>query len=227
MENVMYSKNICKDYFTGGKSKRVLNDVSIEVRESTLTLLKGRSGSGKTTLMNIMGALDNPTSGDVFHGQVNLADLTNQQKDMFRRREVAFVFQSIALLSHLSAYDNVEFMLRIAKLPVNRERIEYCLEQVGLKDRMRHLAPMLSGGEQQRVAIARAMIHKPKIIFADEPTSQLDSTTSLYVMSLFKHFIKDEGVTILATSHDERVAEAADYIYSIEDGKIVDLKINV
>ena len=227
MENIIRSKDICKDYYQGGNVKRVLSNVDIEVKKSTLTLLKGRSGSGKTTLMNILGTLDNPTSGDVFYGERNLADFTNQQKDQFRSREIAFVFQSIALLSHLSAYDNVEFMLRIAKLPVDRERIEYCLELVGLKDRMKHPALMLSGGEQQRVAIARAFIHKPQIIFADEPTSQVDSTTSAYIMKLFMHFIKEDGVTIFVTSHDDRVAEAANYIYSIEDGKIVDLNINI
>jgi putative ABC transport system ATP-binding protein len=227
MENVIYSKGICKDYESGGNINRVLSDVSVELRKSSLTLLKGRSGSGKTTLMNILGALDSPTKGEVYYGQENLADFNNEQKDLLRRRQVTFVFQSIALLSHLSAYDNVEFMLRIAKLPVDKERIEYCLELVGLKERMNHLAPMLSGGEQQRVAIARALVHKPKIIFADEPTSQLDSTTSLYIMKLFKRVIKEEGVTVLATSHDERVAEAADYIYSIEDGHIIDLKINI
>ncbi|MHB1484007.1 MAG: ABC transporter ATP-binding protein [Saccharofermentanales bacterium] len=227
MTDMIYCKDICKDYTTGQITKRVLSDVNIEVREASLTLLKGRSGSGKTTLMNILGALDNPTSGDVFYGDRNLADFTNEQKDLLRRREIAFVFQSIALLSHLSAYDNVEFMLRIAKLPVDRARIEYCLELVGLKERMKHLAPMLSGGEQQRVAIARALVHKPKIIFADEPTSQLDSTTSTYVMKLFKQFIKEDKISVLATSHDERVAEAADYIYTIEDGHIMDLKINI
>ena len=227
MPDLIYCTDICKDYTTGSITKRVLSDVSIEVRAASLTLLKGRSGSGKTTLMNIMGALDSPTSGQIFYGQRNLSDFTNEQKDMLRRREIAFVFQSIALLSHLSAYDNVEFMLRIAKLPVDRERIEHCLELVGLKERMKHLAPMLSGGEQQRVAIARALVHKPKIIFADEPTSQLDSTTSAYIMRLFKQFIKEDNISILATSHDERVAEAANYIYSIEDGHIMDLKINI
>ena len=173
--------------------------------------------------MNILGVLEEPTEGNVFYGDIDINKMSIAEKDILRSKEIAFVFQSVALLSHLSAYDNVEFMLRIAKLPIDKQRIEHCLELVGLKEHMKHLAPMLSGGEQQRVAIARAMVHRPKIIFADEPTSQLDSNTAIFIMSVFKQCIEKEGTTILATSHDAKVAEKADYIYTMEDGKITEL----
>jgi len=226
MENIIYTKDVCKEYRSGKNRSQVLHDVNIVLKKSSLTLLKGRSGSGKTTLMNILATLDEPTTGDVFYKNSSLLGLAGKQKDFFRRRKIAFIFQSIALLSHLTAYDNVEFMLRVAKLPVDKARIEYCLELVGLKERMKHFPPMLSGGEQQRVAIARALVHRPEIIFADEPTSQLDTNKSAYIMEVFRKIVKEENVTVFASSHDERVAEAADYIYSIEDGRIVDLKIN-
>lgn len=223
MVKAVYCQGICKDYGIGDAKVRVLDNINISIEKSTLTLIKGRSGSGKTTLMNILGILDNQTEGKVFYNDKDITELSMSQKDKIRRLEIAFIFQSVSLLPHMSAYDNVEFMLRIAKLPIDKKRIEYCLELVGLKDRMKHMAPLLSGGEQQRVAIARAMIHKPTIIFADEPTSQLDSKNSIFIMEIFKQYIREENSTILVTSHDAKVAKAADCIYTMEDGQITDI----
>jgi putative ABC transport system ATP-binding protein len=222
MENIMCAQNICKEFNNGEEKIRVLSDINIELKCNKITLLKGRSGSGKTTLMNIMGALDNPTSGKVTYNNKEISSYSTIQKDNWRRKEVSFVFQSIALLPHMTAFDNVEFMLRIAGLKIDKHRIENCLERVGLKERMKQLVPMLSGGEQQRVAIARAMVHRPKVIFADEPTSQLDSKMSSYMISLFRKCIIEDGTTVLITSHDQHIADLVDCIYTLEDGRVSD-----
>lgn len=126
----------------------------------------------------------------------------------------------------MSAYENIEFMLRIAGLELDKERILHCLDLVGLKNRAYHMPYQLSGGEQQRVAIARAIVHKPRIIFADEPTAQLDSETSRIIMEMFHRIIKEEGTTVIMTTHDASMMELADRVYTLDDGRITDIKIN-
>ena len=171
--------------------------------------------------MNIMGGLDEPTSGRVWFGDECITDMSKRKRDMLRCRDIGFVFQSVALMPQMTAYENVEYMLRIAGLGVDKERVNYCLDRVGLTARAHHFPAELSGGEQQRVAIARAMVHKPKLIFADEPTAELDSAMGLKVIKLFKELVSD-GETILMTTHDTNIMELADTIYTLEDGAIVD-----
>lgn len=224
MSVIIKATNICRDFPTANGVVNVLKNINIAFEEQSLTILKGRSGSGKTTLMNILGLLDKPTKGNVFINGFDVTELSEADKDNIRKNHVSFVFQSVALIGSMSAYGNVEFMLRIAGLPLDRERILHCLNLVGLKNRANHMPYQLSGGEQQRVAIARAIVHKPKIIFADEPTAQLDSDTSKIIMEMFHKLIKDEGTTVIMTTHDQSMMELADYVYSLDDGRICDDK---
>lgn len=197
------------------------NDISINIKEGTLAILKGRSGSGKTTLLNSISALDEPTEGKIYFFGEDMTLMSERQKEELRRRKMGFVFQSIALIPVMTAYENVDFALRLAGYEGDRDgRIKELLTRVGLKKRMDHMVNMLSGGEQQRVAIARAVAHHPRIVFADEPTGALDTLSGLKVMELFKELVRDENITIVMTTHDPSLMELGDVVYEIEDGKI-------
>jgi putative ABC transport system ATP-binding protein len=225
---IISTDNVNRIFHSGNETIHALRDVTIDVMPGTLTVLKGRSGSGKTTLMNILGALDKPNDGKVFFNGREITALGESQRDVLRLKDVGFVFQSVALISLMSAYENVEFALRLSGVPRKlwRPRVEECMSFVGLKARMRHRPGELSGGEQQRVAIARAIAHRPKVIFADEPTAELDTMMGLQVMKLFRQLVKKEGITIVMTTHDPNMMELADHVYSLDDGAIVDEKFN-
>ena len=206
-----------------------LKHVDIDIPAGKLTILKGRSGSGKTTLMNILSALDAPTEGDVsFDGQV-YSEMEDAQKEQLRRKEIGFVFQAVALIPIMNAYENVDFAMRLAEPGLTAkevdERIRETLALVGMEERMRHMPGQMSGGEQQRVAIARAVAHRPKVVFADEPTGALDTESGLRVMQLFRNLIEKEGVTIVMTTHDPNLMELGDVVYELEDGEIIDRQI--
>jgi len=220
---ILEAKDIKRGFPMGGDMFWALKGISLTVAENKLTILKGRSGSGKTTLMNILGALDSPTSGDIIFDNKSLTKMSERRRDIVRKQEMGFVFQSVALVSMMTAYENVEFILRISGYPAKerRRRAESCLERVGLGGRMTHLPPELSGGEQQRVAIARAIAHKPKVIFADEPTAELDTNTGLQVVKIFKDLIEYEGATIVMTTHDPGLMDIADKVYELADGEII------
>ena len=206
----------------GGDTFWALKGVDMHVEKGQLAILKGRSGSGKTTLMNILSALDYPTEGDVFFYEENLARMGEQERNRFRREKVGFVFQSVALIPMLTALENVEFALRMAKYKGNRrKRALECLKMVNLGNRSHHMPQEMSGGEQQRVAIARAIAHRPEIIFADEPTAELDTNTGLQVVKIFKDLCHKEGVTIIMTTHDTGLMEIGDRVYELEDGEVV------
>ena len=196
--------------------------MSIRVPKGALTILKGRSGSGKTTLLNILGALDLPTSGSVLLDGRDITALNDQRRTLLRRMEIGFVFQSVALIPMMTALENVEFALRLTKYKGNRrERAMECLRLVGLSQRAQHMPQELSGGEQQRVAVARGIVHSPKVLFADEPTGELDTNTGLQVVKIFKELTQREGVTIVMTTHDTGLMEIGDAVYELEDGEIV------
>lgn len=212
-----------KRCFTVGNGEPfyALKGVDMDVPEGKLTILKGRSGSGKTTLLNILSALDDATEGTVFVEDRELSEMTETDKELLRRYDIGFVFQSVALIPIMNAYENVDFSLRLAKYEGDRDaRIKEVLSMVGLADRMYHLPNQMSGGEQQRVAIARAVAHKPKVIFADEPTGALDTASGLTVMKLFKDLVNKEGITIVMTTHDPNLMELGDVVYEMEDGEI-------
>lgn len=199
-----------------------LHDVNIAIPTKTLTILKGRSGSGKTTLMNMLGALDRPSEGKIHFEQSDITKMTEPERERLRRNRIGFVFQAVALIPVMTAYENVEFALRLAGVKGDlKSRTEECLRMVGLGSRMNHMPQEMSGGEQQRVAIARAIVHKPAVIFADEPTGELDSQTGLQVMKIFKSLIEQEGITVVITTHDPKMMELGDIVYEITDSTAV------
>lgn len=229
MENAIIAQNI-KRYFKAGDGTTVhaLDGVSMEIKKGTLAILKGRSGSGKTTLLNILSALDMPTEGSVKFLDKNIEQMTEKDREMLRRYEMGFVFQSIALIPTMTAYENVEFALRLAKTDVinantenTHDRVSELLERVGLSKRMNHMPEQLSGGEQQRVAIARAVVHRPKVVFADEPTGALDTASGFEVMRLFRELIDDEDITIVMTTHDPNLMELGDEVFELSDGIVI------
>lgn len=204
-----------------GGEFQALKDINVEIMRSTLTILKGRSGSGKTTLMNIIGALDNPTSGNVFIEGRRVGKMSDKERETLRRKEMGFVFQAVSLMPTMNAFQNVEFSMRLAGIKAGRERdkrVEECLKLVGLGSRMNHMPAEMSGGEQQRVAIARAIAHRPKLILADEPTAELDSAMAAQVTKLFQEMTRKEGITILMTTHDVGLMDAGDMIIELEAG---------
>ncbi len=224
MSEILLAKDIMQSFkIQGGNDFVALKNINLKVEQGCLTMLRGRSGSGKTTLMNILSALDYPKKGEVIFDGVNLEKLSEKEREEFRRSNVGFVFQSVALIPMMTAYENVEFVLRLSGFKGNmKKRASECLKLVGLGQRMQHLPQELSGGEQQRVAIARAIAHHPKIIFADEPTAELDTQTGLQVMKIFKELIDKEGATMVMTTHDVGLMDIADSMYHLEDGEIVD-----
>ena len=221
---IIRTENVCRVFQTGKMTVHALKDVNVSIRSGTLTMLRGRSGSGKTTLMNSLGALDRPTSGKVFFADEELTAMSDAARDRFRAHDIGFVFQSVALISTMSALENVDFSLRVNRYdPKKRlERAQECLSLVGLGKRMTHRAHELSGGEQQRVAIARAFAHQPRVIFADEPTAELDTNMGLQIVRLFRELIDQSGLTVVMTTHDPNMMELADHVYTLEDGEIVD-----
>lgn len=227
--NIIEARNITRMFPVGDGEFYALKHVDIDIPAGKLTILKGRSGSGKTTLMNILSALDAPTEGDVsFDGQV-YSEMEDAQKEQLRRKEIGFVFQAVALIPIMNAYENVDFAMRLAEPELTAkevdERIRETLALVGMEERMRHMPGQMSGGEQQRAAIARAVAHRPKVVFADEPTGALDTESGLRVMQLFRNLIEKEGVTIVMTTHDPNLMELGDVVYELEDGEIIDRQI--
>ena len=203
-----------------------LKDVNAVIPEGKFTILKGHSGSGKTTLLNIIGALDTPTSGSVLIGGQDLGALSERERDDLRRVQMGFVFQAVSLIPSLTAYQNVEFSLRLAGVRGGRkERVEECLSLVGLANRAKHMPAEMSGGEQQRVAIARAIAHRPRILLADEPTAELDSAMAAHITQLLRELTRKEGITILMTTHDTGLMDAGDMIIELENGRQVGVTV--
>lgn len=221
---ILQTKNVKRAFPVANKSELfyALGGISADIPRGKLTILKGRSGSGKTTLLNIIGALDLPTEGEVYFDGADITKMSEKDREHLRRYEMGFVFQSVGLIPIMNAYENVDFGLRLANYKESRdERIKEVLGLVNLAERMNHTPAEMSGGEQQRVAIARAIAHRPKIIFADEPTGALDTLTGLAVMKIFKDLVAKEGVTIVMTTHDPNLMELGDVVYEIEDGEII------
>jgi len=224
MENIIVTKGVKRGFpVAGNDTFWALKGLDLEIPKGKLTILKGRSGSGKTTLMNILSALDLPTEGEVFFQGQDITKMSATERDKLRRQHVGFIFQSVALIPMMSAYENVDFSLRMARFTGNRkQRAEECLQLVGLGKRLHHLPQELSGGEQQRVAIARALSHKPEVIFADEPTAELDTNTALQVIKMFKELTDTEGITIVMTTHDTELMKLGDKLYQLEDGELIE-----
>lgn len=222
-EELFRTEGLSRSFSSAAGEVHALRNVSLSIPAHGLTILNGKSGSGKTTLINLLGGLDRPTSGKAFFEGQELSALSERARDKIRRTRIGFVFQSVALISFMTALENVEFGLRVAGCPAagRRERALECLEQVGLSKRANHLPQEMSGGEQQRVAIARAIAHRPGAVIADEPTAQLDSTMGLQVMAVFKKLIESQGTTVILTTHDPDLLEIADQVFTLKDGMLV------
>lgn len=219
-------QNVQRVYRAGAQEVVALQAVTLQVEAGCFFALKGRSGSGKTTLLNCIGGLDRPTEGSISVFGRNLGQLNNEQLATWRRDAVGFIFQSFGLLPTLSAYENVELMLRIAQAPrkLRRQRALRCLELVGLGKWVHHRPYELSGGQQQRVAIARALANGPQLILADEATGELDSETAQEILALFQRVVREEKITMLLASHDSLVDSFADEVLYLQDGQIVKRK---
>ena len=225
-EYAIVTESLWRTYKHGSRQEVVaLRGVNLNVEAGGFIALKGRSGSGKTTLLNCIGGLDRPTKGIVSLFGQDISALKDKQLTQLRRDRIGFVFQSFGLSPTLSAYENVELILRIAGngRKERRRRALYCLELVGLKKWMDHRPDELSGGQQQRVAIARSLANRPSLILADEPTAELDSKTAREILSLFKRIVEEEQLTLLVSSHDTLVNDYVDEILTIRNGQIIQL----
>ena len=218
---IIQTNNIKRVFEVGSETVHALKGINLSVESGEFISIIGPSGSGKTTLMNIIGCLDTPSSGEYFLNNQLVNDLNEDQLAIIRNKEIGFVFQSFHLLAKNSALNNVLLPMKYAGADMNdaERRAKYVLEQVGLSDRINHGPSELSGGQQQRVAIARALVNKPSILFADEPTGNLDSKTGEDVMNLFKG-LNQEGQTIILITHEENIAMQSKRIVNIKDGLI-------
>jgi len=223
IEYAVETQGLTRVYRVEEHTVQALRGVDLCIEPGRFVALKGRSGSGKTTLLNCLGGLDQPTSGAVRVLGADLAQLDDRRLTEWRRERVGLVFQSFSLLPTLSAYENVELLLRIKGAPARERhaRTLACLDLVGLTKWLHHRPYELSGGQQQRVAIARALANRPQLILADEPTGELDSATSREILALFRHIVDTEGVTLLVVSHDALVDEYADQMLHLKDGQMV------
>jgi putative ABC transport system ATP-binding protein len=222
-EIIIESIDLWRIYKVGLREVPALRGITMQIHAGRFIGLKGRSGSGKTTLLNAIGGLDQPTRGVIKVFGLDLTTLSERQLTHFRSTQVGYIFQSFGLLPNLSAYENVELMLRIigASGKMRNQRTLEVLDLVGLKRWMHHRPYELSGGQQQRVAIARALANKPRLILADEPTGELDTTTSREILSLFRQIIQRENITLLMSSHDPLVDGYVDEILRLQDGQIL------
>lgn len=214
--------DITRTFQLAGEDVTAVKQLSFDVHHGQFLALVGRSGSGKTTLLNLLAGLDHPTTGKVLFEGRDMAQFSERDFIELRRNRIGVVFQSFALLPLLSAYENVELPMRIAGLSARErsERTNDALEMVGLTRRARHRPYELSGGEQQRVSIARAVAMRPDIVLADEPTGELDSNNAQSIFGLFREMVTDQGMSVVATTHDHTLLDMADRIYTMQDGEM-------
>jgi ABC-type lipoprotein export system ATPase subunit len=216
--------NVTRSYSVDNERVMALRGITLEIPRGAFVGLMGRSGSGKTTLLNMIGGLDQPTTGEIsLYGQP-LSSMNQERLTLIRRKNIGFIFQSFALLPILSAWENVELPLRISGVRSGRERrqrAEAALALVGLERWATHRPAEMSGGQQQRVAIARALVSRPTLLLADEPTGELDSTTGRTILQLLREIVRTEGLTLVMVSHDPTVREFADTIYELRDGQVI------
>ena len=215
-------KNVTKTYGKKQNAFRALNNVSLTIPDGASVAILGKSGSGKSTLMHVMSGLDRPEQGEVVIDGENILKLKQKAVDKFRAEKIGFIFQSFFVQGNESVYDNVGLPLEIARVPRSerKRRIQRALTSVEMLDKVRNKAKNLSGGQKQRLAIARAIVNHPKIIFADEPTGNLDSVTSELVEDMLFGYNRDQGVTLIIVTHDEDLAAKCDILVNIKDGNI-------
>mgnify|MGYP000313080761 FL=1 len=219
--NILKVDKVTKIYGKGEAKVVALNNISFEVEEGEFIAVIGPSGSGKSTLLHIIGGLDNPTSGQVIVDGQNLSHMTDEELTIFRRRNIGFVFQQYNLVPMLNVWENIVLPVKLDGKKIEKDYVNEIIDTLGIRTKLENLPSALSGGQQQRVAIARALAAKPAILLADEPTGNLDSKTSQDVLGLLKVTGKRFHQTIVMITHNEEIAQMADRILQIEDGKIV------
>lgn len=221
MNTILSTENLCKFYGEGENQVRAIDNTNIGIEKGEFVAIVGKSGSGKSTLLHMLGGLDVPTSGKVFIGEKDIFQLKEEKLAVFRRRKIGFIFQAFNLISSLNVWENIVLPIGLDGKAVDKAFISDIISTLQLENKIENLPNTLSGGQQQRVAIARAIASKPDIILADEPTGNLDSKTGDEVISLLKLSAKKYGQTLVVITHDEEIAQMADRIIVIEDGKVV------
>jgi putative ABC transport system ATP-binding protein len=222
---LLEAREVSKIYHMGLAEVAALDHVSMLVRKGEFVTIQGTSGSGKSTLLNMLGGLDRPTGGDIFFEGRSLAPLSKREMARYRREAVGMIFQNFNLIPTMSAAENISLALAFGGLRgrEREERASTLLERVGLKDRQRHRPSELSGGEQQRVAIARALANRPRILLADEPTGNLDSTRAEELLSLLREMVERDGLTIVMVTHDRELAQRfSDRLIQMKDGRVIE-----
>lgn len=215
-------KNAVKEYTAGDITVRALNHISLEVKQGEIIMILGESGSGKSTLLNVMGGLDVLTSGEIFLEGKPYTNFKDIEMSKLRRQKFGFIFQSYNLLPLLTIYENIIAPLLLDQKHVQRKDVEKLSESLGIKEQLDKFPNQLSGGQQQRAAIVRALINHPKVIFADEPTGNLDKDTGEQVMTCLIHAVKEEGATLVMVTHNEKLSSYADRVIRMENGKEID-----
>lgn len=218
---ILECKNLTKEYLSGENVVKAVDNVSINFEQGEFCAITGPSGSGKSTFLHVLSSLENPTNGEVYYGEKSLSSYNDNQLSILRRRRFGFVFQAYNLVQELTGYENILLPVMLDNKKPDEEYLNKIIDILGIEDRLHHLPSALSGGQQQRIAIARALANRPSILFADEPTGNLDGKSGREVLSLLKYVSKQLGVTLILVTHDLHVAEQAERILTIEDGKIV------
>ncbi len=220
MNTILRTEHLCKFYGSGENEVRAVDDVTIAVGRGEFVAVVGKSGSGKSTLLHMMGGLDDPTSGKVYVGDMELFSLKEDALAVFRRRRIGFVFQAFNLVSSINVWENIVLPVGLDGRRVDTAFVKDIISTLGLDSKIHNLPNTLSGGQQQRVAVARALASRPDIVFADEPTGNLDSRTGDEVIGLMKMSAQKYGQTLVMITHDEDIAQLADRTIVIEDGKV-------
>ncbi|MBO3443964.1 ABC transporter ATP-binding protein [Clostridium sp. CCUG 7971] len=218
---VLETKNLRKYYGKNENIVKAIDNTSIEINQGEFVAIVGKSGSGKSTLLHMLGGLDRPTSGSVYIGNKDIFSLNDDKLSVFRRRNIGFIFQYYNLIQSLNIWENIVLPIGLDNRKVDINFVNEILKTLGLEDKKESLPNTLSGGQQQRVAIARALAARPSIILADEPTGNLDSKTSDEVITMLKTMVKKYSQTLIMITHDESIAQMADRIIHIEDGKVI------
>lgn len=218
---LLETEDLCKYYGSGDNLVKAIDHTTMTIQRGEFTAIVGRSGSGKSTLLHMLGALDRPDSGKVLIEGKSVFDLKDEELAVFRRRKIGFIFQNYNLIPSLNVWENIVLPMGLDKKKVDHTFVKDLTERIGIADKLKSLPNTLSGGQQQRAAIARALAAKPAIILADEPTGNLDSRTELEVISLLKSCVNEYGQTLVMITHDETIAQMADRVLVIEDGKVV------
>ena len=221
MKAILETKNLVKYYGTGENLVKAIDHTDIRIEPGEFVAVVGRSGSGKSTLLHMLGGLDRPDSGKVLIEGRDIFRLKDERLAVFRRRKIGFIFQSYNLVPSVNVWENIVLPIGLDGRKVDQEYVMDIIRRIGMEDRLHALPNTLSGGQQQRVAIARALASRPAIILADEPTGNLDSRTEIEVVNLLKNCVTEYGQTLVMITHDESIAQMADRMIVIEDGKVV------